>query len=220
MARAEIENALPPELRLLVGMKNDSIIGSTWHITKQTAAEWWNDNTFRLAASLAFYTIFSLAPVLLIAVGVASLFLSREIAIQKIVHEMQGLAGEEGAKAVRQVLRSAGGLGKGAWAITVGLGTLFLGASAVFAELQAALNRIWGVKAQVRRGFVLDLILDRVRSFSIALGVGFLLLVSLALSAVVSGLQDYLTAWMPTLPGSGRQPTTASPSSLPGCSSP
>ena len=181
-------------------MKNDSIIGATWHITKQTSTEWWNDNTLRLAASLAFYTIFSLAPVLLIAVGIASLFLSRETAVQKIVHEMQGLMGTEGARAIRQVLKSSGGLGKGAWAIMVGLVTFFLGASAVFAELQAALNRIWDVKAQVRRGFVLDLVLDRLRSFSIALGVGFLLLVSLALSAAVSGLQDYLTNWMPTVP--------------------
>ncbi len=200
VARAEIQNAFPAELRLLLRMKNDSIIGATWHILKQTAAEWWNDNTFRLAASLAFYTIFSLAPVLLIAVGVASLFLSREAAIQKIVQEMQGLVGTEGANTARQVLRSSGGLGKGVWAITVGLATLFLGASAVFAELQAALNRIWDVKAQVRRGLLLDLVVDRLRSFSIALGVGFLLLVSLALSAAVSGLQDYLTHWMPRVP--------------------
>jgi membrane protein len=175
-------------------------MSAAWHILKQTAIEWWNDNTFRLAASLAFYTVFSLAPVLLIAVGVASFFLTRETAIQKIVHEMQGLVGAQGAKAVRQVLVSSSGFGKGAWAIIVGLATLFLGASAVFAELQTALNRIWDVKTQVRRGFVLNLVMDRLRSFSIALGVGFLLLVSLALSAAVSGLQDYLTQWMPALP--------------------
>jgi membrane protein len=77
---------------------------------------------------------------------------------------------------------------------------LVLGASVVFAELQSALNQIWGVKSEVRRGLILDLVLDRLRSFSIALGVGFLLLVSLVLSAALSALQEYLTNWMPSVP--------------------
>ena len=70
----------------------------------------------------------------------------------------------------------------------------------MFAEVQSALNHIWGVKSEVRRGLILDLVLDRLRSFSIALGVGFLLLVSLVLSAALTGLQDYLTNWMPSAP--------------------
>ncbi len=171
-----------------------------WMLLKNTAIEWWNDNTFRLAASLAFYTIFSVAPVLLIAVGAASLFFARETAVNRVVEEIRRLVGEQGAGAIRQVLESSAGLGKGAWAITVGIVTLFLGASVVFAELQSALNQIWGVKSEVRRGLILDLVLDRLRSFSIALGVGFLLLVSLVLSAALSALQDYLTNWMPSLP--------------------
>lgn len=77
---------------------------------------------------------------------------------------------------------------------------LILGSSVVFAELQSALNQIWGVKSEVRRGLILDLVLDRLRSFSIALGVGFLLLVSLVLSAALSALQDYMTNWMPSVP--------------------
>ncbi|HEX5041324.1 MAG TPA: YihY/virulence factor BrkB family protein [Candidatus Polarisedimenticolaceae bacterium] len=171
-----------------------------WQLLKNTAIEWWNDNTFRLAASLAFYTIFSLAPVLLIAVGIASLFLARENAVQQIVEQVRQLTGPEGAEVVRQVLDSASGIGKGAWAITIGSVTLFLGASAVFAELQAALNQVWDVKPEPRRGLILNLVLDRLRSFSIALAVGFLLLVSLVMSAALSGLQDYMTAWMPAVP--------------------
>ena len=171
-----------------------------WMLLRNTAIEWWNDNTFRLAASLAFYTIFSIAPVLLIAVGSASLFFSRETAVNRVAEEMRRLVGEQGASAIRQVLESSAGLGQGAWAITVGIVTLILGASVVFAELQSALNQIWGVKSEVRRGLILDLVLDRLRSFSIALGVGFLLLVSLVLSAALSGLQDYLTNWMPSFP--------------------
>lgn len=171
-----------------------------WALLKNTAVEWWNDNTFRLAASLAFYTIFSMAPVLLIAVGAASLFFARENAVDRVVGEMQRLVGDQGAGAIRQVLESSAGFGKGTWAITVGVVALVLGASVVFAELQSALNQIWGVKSEVRRGLIPDLVLDRLRSFSIALGVGFLLLVSLVLSATLSALQDYLTNWMPSLP--------------------
>jgi membrane protein len=171
-----------------------------WILLKNTTIEWWNDNAFRLSASLAFYTIFSLAPILLIAVGAASLFFTRETAVNQVVAEMQRLVGERGAGAIRQVLESSAGLGKGAWAITVGVVTLFLGASVVFGELQSALNQIWGVKAEVRRGLILDYVLDRLRSFSIALVVGFLLLVSLVLSAALTALQDYLTNRMPALP--------------------
>ena len=172
----------------------------SWILLRKTALAWWNDNTFRLAASLAFYTIFSLAPILLIAVGAASLFFTRETAVNQVVAEMQRLVGERGAGAIRQVLESSAGLGKGTWAITVGVVTLILGASVVFGELQSALNQIWGVKAEVRRGLILDYLLNRLRSFSIALGVGFLLLVSLVLSAALTALQDYLTNSMPALP--------------------
>ena len=110
-----------------------------WTLLKNTAIEWWNDNVFRLAAALAFYTIFSIAPVLLIAVGAASLFFARATAVNHVVQELQRLVGDQGANAVRQVLESSAGLGKGAWAITVGVVTLILGASVVFGELQSAL---------------------------------------------------------------------------------
>jgi membrane protein len=181
-------------------MKPQGKMAEGWQLLKATGMEWWKDNTFRLAASLAFYTIFSIAPVLLIAVGIASLFLARENAVHQIVKEVQQLTGAEGANAVRQVLNSAGGIGHGVWAITVGVVTLFLGSSVVFAELQSALNQVWDVKPEPRRGLILDYLFDRLRSFSIALGVGFLLLVSLVLSAALSGLQDYMTEWMPTVP--------------------
>jgi membrane protein len=181
-------------------MEGKTKLKQGWELLKNTAVEWWNDNTFRLAAALAFYTIFSVTPVLLIAVGAASLFFSRATAVDRVVAEIQRLIGEQGAGAIRQVLESSAGLGKGAWAITVGIVTLIFGATIVFAELQSDLNHIWGVKSEVRRGLILDLVLNRLRSFSIALGVGFLLLVSLVLSAALTGVQDYLMDWMPSLP--------------------
>ena len=181
-------------------MEGETKLMESWELLKNTALEWWKDNTFRLAAALAFYTIFSITPVLLIAVGAASLFFARETAVNRVVAEIQRLIGSQGADAIRQVLESSAGLGKGAWAITIGVVTVIFGASIVFAELQSDLNQVWGVKSEVRRGLILDLVLNRIRSFSIALGVGFLLLVSLVLSAALTALQDYLTQWMPSVP--------------------
>lgn len=171
-----------------------------WRLLKGTFVEWWNDNTFRLSASLAFYTIFSIAPVMVIAVGVASLFLTRESAVDSITAELQSLVGAQGAQAVRQVLESQSGFGQSVWAIGTGIVTFLLGASVVFAELQAALNQIWDVQAAPRRGVILKYLFDRLRSFGIALSVGFLLLVSLVLSAALSILQSYLNHWLPGVP--------------------
>jgi membrane protein len=177
-----------------------SKLGEAWQLVKNTGIEWWKDNTFRLAASLAFYTIFSLAPILVIALGIAKLFLKHANAVNQIVSQVRNLAGEEGANTVQQILHASSGIGGSARAITVGVVTLFLGASVVFAELQSSLNQIWDVKPEPRRGLVLDYLFDRLRSFSIALVVGFLLLISLVLSAALSGLQDYMTSQMPALP--------------------
>ena len=171
-----------------------------WELLKLTFTEWTNDNAFELSAALAFYTIFSIAPVLLIAVGVASFFLAPETATTRIVDEMQKLVGAQGANAVRQVIESSRGFGKGLWAVSVGIVTLIMGATAVFGELQSALNRIWDVEAKPDRGVIMSLIVDRLRSFLIAVCVGFLLLVSLVISAVISGLQHYMNNWLPGVP--------------------
>ena len=171
-----------------------------WELLKVTLTEWSNDNAFELSAALAFYTIFSIAPVLLIAVGVASFFLAPDTATEQIVGEMGKMIGTQGANAVRQVIDSSRGFGKGLWAVSVGIVTLITGATAVFGELQSALNQIWDVKAKPDRGVIMSFIFDRLRSFSIAICVGFLLLVSLAVSAIISGLQKYMDQWLPGVP--------------------
>ena len=171
-----------------------------WELLKLTFTEWTNDNAFELSAALAFYTIFSIAPVLLIAVGVASFFLAPDAATNQIVGEMEKMIGVQGANAVRQVIESSRGFGKGVLAVSVGVVTLIMGATAVFGELQSALNQIWDVKAKPDRGVILSFVVDRLRSFSIAVCVGFLLLVSLVISAVISGLQNYMNNWLPGIP--------------------
>ncbi len=173
---------------------------AAWQLVKLTFGEWWNDNPFELAAALAFYTIFSIAPVLLIAVGVASFFLAPETATNRIVNEVQNLVGRQGAQAVRQVIESSRGFGKGIWAVSVGIIMVIIGATVVFGQLQSALNHIWDVQSKPDRSMISSLVVDRVRSFSIAICVGFLLLVSLVISAVITALQDYMNSWMPGVP--------------------
>lgn len=171
-----------------------------WELLTLTFSEWTDDNAFELSAALAFYTIFSIAPILLIAVGVASFFLAPGIATNQIVGEMDKMIGAQGANAVRGVIESSRGIGKGLWAMSVGIVTLVTGATAVFGELQSALNQIWDVKAKPDRGVIMSFVVDRVRSFSIAIGVGFLLLVSLVISAVINWLQHYMNNWLPGIP--------------------
>ena len=173
---------------------------AVWELLKLTFDDWMGDNAFELSGALAFYTIFSIAPVLLIAVGVASFFLTPDTATDQIVGEMKKMIGAEGANAVRQVIDSSRGFGKGLWAVSVGIVTLILGATAVFGELQSALNQIWDVKAKPDRGVIMSFVVDRVRSFTIAICVGFLLLVSLVISALISGLQNYMNTWLPGVP--------------------
>ena len=191
-------DALPkqPETRISVR----SGLGEVWQLLRLTSVEWWHDDALRLAASLAFYTIFSIAPLLLIAVLVASLFFTREAAAHRIESEVQNMVGEQGAQAVRQIIEATEGLGSSAWAVAAGVVTVVVGSTAVFGELQAALNKLWDVELKVRRGLVLRLVADRARSFALVLGVGFLLLVSLVVSGTLNALQAYLAGQAPRVP--------------------
>ncbi len=195
---------------ILIGMTDEPLtetpqipankLKAAWQLLKLTFAEWLNDNPFELAGALAFYTIFSIAPMLLIVVGVASFFLAPETATNRIVGEVQNLVGPQGAQAVRQVIESSRGFGKGIWAVSVGIIMVIIGATVVFGQLQSALNHIWDVKSKPDRSMIGSLVMDRLRSFSIAICVGFLLLVSLVISAVISALQDYMNNWLPGMP--------------------
>lgn len=176
--------------------------GAVLELLKQTGVEWWQDETFRFAASLAFYTIFSLAPLVLLSTGIASLFFIPSVANENIVLRIQELVGQEAARTVKQIIDASTGFGRNVGAIVLGAVTFFLGASVVFGELQAALNKIWDVQPNACRGAILKLVIDRLRSFGIALAVGFLLAISLILTVVIHNLQTYSapltsgTPWM------------------------
>jgi membrane protein len=167
-----------------------------WTIAKETALDWNEDDASRLAASLAFYTLLSLAPLLIIVVAVAGMVLGPEAARGQIAAELGSFVGREAAKGVQAVLASARSPAGGTIGTIVGSVVLFVGASGVFGELQFALNQIWEVKAKPGRGIVGE-IRDRFFSFTMVLGVAFLLLVSLVLSAAVSAAGHLFAGALP-----------------------
>lgn len=163
----------------------------TWTVLKKTVKDWIDDDVPTHAASLAYYTIFSIAPTLIIAVAVAGSIFGAEAARGEIQHQIQGLVGAAGAKVIEDMMASAAKPGAGLVASILGIVILIFGATGVFAALQTALNHIWGVQPKKTNG-LLAFLRTRFLSFGMVLGVGFLLLVSLVVSAAISALGTWL----------------------------
>jgi membrane protein len=160
---------------------------------------WWDDDAIRLGASLAYYTLFALAPILLVATAVAGLVFGAEAARGQIVGQLDQLVGPDGALAVQSLLEGAGRRRAGILATVLGGITFVVAAMGAFLELQAALNTIWRVKPNPRanvRGFVVD----RLRSFGLVVAIGFLLTVSLAVTAALSAFNTWLAHGSSNMP--------------------
>ena len=161
---------------------------STMRLVKETFSEWSEDKVPRLAAALAYFTAFALAPLLLIAIAVAGLVFDREAVTNQIGQQLAGLLGPTAADAVNMMVKAAGAnQGGGIIASIIGVATLLFAASGVFGELQDTLNTIWEVQPKPNQGLMAT-IKQRFFSFAMVLGVGFLLLVSLALSAALGAV--------------------------------
>jgi len=172
-------------------------VKSVWGLVKDTGTKWWEDKAPRLGASLAFYTMLSLAPLLIIVVAVAGLVFGREAARGGLGEELQNLAGPQGAQVAGVVLENASQQpGTGIFATVAGVVMLLFGATGVFIELQDALNTVWGVQPPPGRG-VWGFIKDRFLSFSMVLGVAFLLLVSLVFSTLLTAMGTYMGGLLP-----------------------
>ena len=165
---------------------------------KETFRQWGEDKVSRLAAALAYFTVFSIAPLLIIAISVAAFFFGEEAARGQIVDQIQGLMGPEGAAAVESMIANANQVQGGLLAIIIGIVTLLSGASGVFGQLQDALNTIWEVAPKPGQG-VINFIRARFLSFSMVLIIAFLLLVSLVVSAGVAAAGTYVADIAPIL---------------------
>ncbi len=165
-------------------------------LAKDSAKAWSDDKASRLAAALSYYTIFSIAPLLVLAIAVAGLVFGREAASNQLFGEIRGLVGDQGAQAIQTMVQNVNNKGGGIAATVVGLFTLLLGASGAFGQLQDALNTIWRVQPKPGQG-VKGFLRTRLLSFSMVLVIGFMLLVTLVLSAGLSALGHYLEGLLP-----------------------
>jgi membrane protein len=165
-------------------------------LLKEAGSAWAEDHASSLGAALAFYTVFSLAPVLIVAIAVAGLAFGQKAAEGKFSRQLQGLVGETGARAVQALIRSANRPTLGVIASTIGIGTLLVGASGAFVELQGALNKIWKVQRR-SESILLGVIRERFLSFGLVLGLGFLLLVSLVVSAALGAVGNFMAPVLP-----------------------
>lgn len=169
------------------------VLSNLPNLIKLTYQGWKEDKASRLSAALAYYTIFSLAPLLLIVIAITGLFWEQSAVQSQVMNQIEGLVGAEGRTFVSGLLESASNPARGIAATIVGIITLLFGALGVFNELHNALNTIWEVKEEETKGFlesVKRVIFSRLLSFTMVLGIGFLLLVSLVISAGLSAVQE------------------------------
>jgi membrane protein len=167
-------------------------------LLKSVTDSWLADRAPTMGAAIAYYTVFSLAPILLLVIAVAGLAFGRQAAEGALLGELSSIVGEDSAAAVQAMLRNASGTTSGLLASAIGVVLLLIAATAVFGELQAALNVIWKAKPPTGSG-VWYLIRSRLLSLSLVLAIGFLLLVSLAISAALTALGHYFDRIMPGL---------------------
>ena len=166
-------------------------------VLKGAASAWWFDDCTRMGASLAFYTLFAIAPVLLMAIAIAGFVFGDEAVRGEIVGQLDHLVGREGAAAIQALLEGASQKRSGTVATVLGGFTFLLTSTGAFLELQVAFNTIWRVKP--RPGTQLKaFVIDRVRSFGLVVAIGFLLLVSLTVSAALAALNTWLSSLSPT----------------------
>jgi Predicted membrane protein len=205
-----------PKLAKIIGDKNAQALASpssrdrehsgatikwsdmkTWlTLLKDTAQKWSADKAPRLGAALSYYTVFSLVPLLVLTIAIAGLAFGKEAAQHAMMAQIESLVGPQSAAAVQQMLEIAQKPSSGIFASLIAIGTLLLGASGVFAQLQDALNTVWGIEPKAGRG-IWGAIKDRFFSFMAVLGTGFLLLVSLVLSAALAAFGKLFMNWLP-----------------------
>jgi membrane protein len=172
-------------------------LGTATTLAKETVVRWTEDKASALAAALAYYSLFSLAPLVLITVAVAGLVFGQQAAEGQLYTQLAGLIGDTGAKAVESIVANMHQeRGGGVVATVVGLATLLFGATGAFVQLQDSMNTIWKARPPTTNGIV-EFLRVRLLSFSMVLGIGFLLLVSLILSAVLAAVGDYLGMFLP-----------------------
>ncbi len=171
------------------------MFGKAWELGKESVASFIDDGALSRGAAIAFYAVTSIGPVLLIVVAIAGLAFGRDAARGAIVSQLSGLMGQQSAELLQNVIRSAAGKSSGVFASALGVITLLVTASGVFGEMQSTLNAIW--KADPKGSTISRLLRARAASLGLVAALGFLLLISLVISAALSALSEYVNAYLP-----------------------
>lgn len=169
-----------------------------FRLIKETFNSFLDDRALKLSASLSYYTVFSLAPLLLLVISLAGIFFGREAIQGQVFGEINGLIGNEAAAQIQDIIKNLELSGKTSMAIIIGGITLIIGASSVFVDIQDSINIIWKVKAKPKRGWI-KILKDRLLSSSLIVGLGFLLIVSLIVNGALLALSDWLKDFFPNV---------------------
>ncbi len=162
-----------------------------WRILKRAATDFLADNGMKLSASLSYYTIFSIGPILIIIISLAGIFFGREAVQGRIYWQIKGLVGSSAALQIQEIIQNIEKSQLSASGALVGVVVLLVGATGVFTEIQDSINYIWSIRAKPKKG-LLRLLTNRLISFSLIVSIGFLLLVSLIVNALVDVLHEQL----------------------------
>ena len=165
-----------------------------WLIVRQAFTEFFNDHGLKFSASLSYYTVFSLGPVLLIIISLAGIFFGKDAVEGKIYAQINGLVGSDAALQIQEIIGNIEESQFTRSGAIIGFIILFIGATGVFTEMQDSINYIWSIKTKPKRGLI-KLIFDRILSFSLIISFGFVLMVSLAVHALVDLLHDKLARY-------------------------
>ena len=164
-----------------------------WEILKASFTGFTDHKVTKLSGSLAYYTVFSMAPLLVVIISLCGIFLGQEAAQGQVYNQLAGFLGKETALSLQEMIQKAAIGDKGTIAFIIGAVTLLVGATTVFADIQDSINMIWGLKPKPKRGW-LKMLQNRFLSFSVIISLGFLLLVSLAVTSVLDGFSERLQA--------------------------
>ena len=167
-----------------------------WEVLKNSFTGFSNHNVMKFSAALAYYTVFSMAPLLIVIISLCCIFLGQEAVEGQIYGALAGFMGEDTAMQLQEIIKKASISGKDTIAAIIGIITLLVGATTVFAEIQDSINDIWGLKPKPKRGW-LKILKNRFLSFSVIISLGFILLVSLAVTSLIDGFSDILQARFP-----------------------
>ena len=177
-------------------MKKKVTLKGLWEVLKKSFKGFSDDRITKMSSSLAYYTIFSMAPLLIIIISMSGLFLGQDAAQGKIYDQLSAFIGSNTASQLQTMIQNASLSGKSKFAAIIGVVTLVVGATTVFAQIQDSINFIWGIKPKPKKGW-LNFLKNRFLSFSVIIGLAFLLLVSLTLSTIVDTFSAALQAHFP-----------------------